>query len=185
MKYLVVSSSLSPKSRSRAMAQLVFGDLEGSGEQVEWLDLMDHPLPFCDGGAAFGDPRLEPVAGMVKQADGILLVGPIYNYDFSAAAKNLVELTGADCWSGKVVGFLAAAGGGASYLSVLSLANSLMVDFRCVIIPRFVYADGGAFGKDGKLEDHGVRERIGGVARDLVGFTEGLQKALARERGRD
>jgi len=111
-----------------------------------------------------------------------LLAGPIYNYDFSAAAKNFVELTGADCWSGKVVGFLAAAGGGASYLSVLSLANSLMVDFRCVIIPRFVYADGGAFGKDGKLEDKGVRERIGGVARDLVGFTEGLQKALAGER---
>lgn len=164
------------------IATLVRQDIEDAGEEVDWLDLVEHPLPFCDGGAAYGDPRVAPAAAKVKAADGILVAGPIYNYDYSSAVKNLIEMTGADCWSGKVVGFLAAAGGASSYLSVLSLANSLMVDFRCVIIPRFVYTDGSSFGQAGTLENEGIRDRIRGLAKDLVAFSEGLQEALAGER---
>jgi hypothetical protein len=40
---------------------------------------------------------------------------------------------------------ICAAGGGSSYMSVMGLANSLMLDFRCLIIPRFVYAKGDDF----------------------------------------
>ena len=69
----------------------------------------------------------------------ILLATPIYNYDVSAAAKNMVELTGS-AWRDKTVGFICAAGGTSSYMSVMGLANSLMLDFRCIILPRFVYA---------------------------------------------
>ncbi len=166
------------------MAQLARTDLQAPGRVVDWLDLVEHPLPFCDGGVAYGDARVEPVARVVREADGILLAGPIYNYDFNAAAKNLVELTGSACWAGKVVGFIAAAGGAASYLSVLQLANSLMVDFRSVIIPRFVFADGGLFSEAGELATGSdLRERIRRLASDLVSFTEGLESALRPERG--
>ena len=58
--------------------------------------------------------------------------------------KNLVELTGS-AWEDKTVGFLCAAGGASSYMSLMGLANSLMLDFRCLIIPRFVYAKGDDF----------------------------------------
>jgi hypothetical protein len=33
-------------------------------------------------------------------------------------------------------------------MSVMSFANSLMLDFRCWIVPRFVYATGGDFEGD-------------------------------------
>jgi len=182
MRYLVVSCSLSDRSRSRVMARLAREDLAGVGSQVEWLDLRDDSLPFCDGGMAYGDSRVDPIAAKVRDADGILMAGPIYNYDFNSAAKNLVEMTGAGCWSGKVVGFIAAAGGASSYLSVMPMANSLMLDFRCVIIPRFVYTDGSAFAKSGELDNEEVRERIRRLTSDLIGFTEGLSGALAGER---
>jgi len=182
MRYLVVSCSLSSKSRSRKMALLAKEDLESAGESVDWLDLVEHDLPLCDGGPAYGHPAVAPVADKIRGADGILLAGPIYNYDFNAAAKNMVEMTGAQCWSGKVVGFLAAAGGAGSYLSVLPLANSLMVDFRCVIIPRFVYTDGSAFGTGGELESTELRERISRLSSDLVNFSEGLTEGLKSER---
>ncbi len=182
MRYLVISCSLNKKSRSRRLAELAYETLRASGQEVDWLDLAEHPLPLCDGGEAYGDPRLPPVAAKIKSADGLLLSGPIYNYDFNAAAKNLIELTGASCWAGKVVGFLAAAGGAGSYLSVLPLANSLMTDFRCVIIPRFVYADRTLFGPDGELQDEGVRERVVRIAGDLVAFSRGLEEALRTER---
>jgi len=95
-----------------------------------------------------------------------MLATPVYNYDVSAAAKNMVELTGS-AWEDKVVGFLCAAGGMGSYMSVMSFANSLMLDFRCLIIPRFVYATGDSFTGD-KVTDTKVAKRIGHVAAELV-----------------
>ena len=82
----------------------------------------------------------------------------IYNFDASSALKNLIELTG-ESWDDKIVGFLCAAGGSLSYMSVMSLANSLMLDFRCLIIPRFVFATGSDF-EDLQLSSAELRERI-------------------------
>jgi NAD(P)H-dependent FMN reductase len=73
----------------------------------------------------------------VNSARAVIIATGIYNYDANAAVKNLVELTG-DAWENKVVGFLCAAGGMSSYMSIMSLANSLMLDFRSIIVPRFV-----------------------------------------------
>jgi hypothetical protein len=58
-----------------------------------------------------------------------------------------------------VVGFLCAAGGSASYMSIMSFANSLMLDFRCLIIPRIVYATSSDF-TDGRLSSPIVQERV-------------------------
>jgi FMN reductase len=88
----------------------------------------------------------------------VIIATPIYNFDASAALKNLIELTG-DSWENKVVGFLCAAGGSASYMSIMSFANSLMLDFRCLIIPRIVYATSQDF-TDGRFSSEVVRERI-------------------------
>ena len=97
----------------------------------------------------------------------------MYNFDVSAAAKNMIELTG-NAWEDKVVGFLCAAGGMNSYMSVMAYANSLMLDFRTVIIPRFVYATGEAFEGD-KLIDKEVGQRIQQMADDLIRFTRALR----------
>jgi FMN reductase len=62
-----------------------------------------------------------------------------------------------------VVGFLCAAGGASSYMSVMSLADSLMLDFRCLIIPRFVYATRNDF-SDAKVPTEEVKGRIARLA---------------------
>jgi FMN reductase len=86
------------------------------------------------------------------------MAAPVYNFYLSAAAKNLIELTGR-AWTDKLVGFLCAAGGKSSYMSVMNVANSLMLDFRCLIIPRFVYADGASFQAD-RITDSDLQRRI-------------------------
>ena len=146
--------------------------LESTGADVTVLDLRDFPMPVCDGEEC-EDANVARLAQAVRGADAVLLAVPIYNYDVNAAAKNLVEHTGS-AWEGKVVGFLCAAGGTASYMSVMSLANSLMLDFRCLIVPRFVYATKGDFG-GGEVSSARIKERIARLAGETVRLATALR----------
>lgn len=152
-EYLVISASLRSGSHSRLMGQFLASELQG-----DHLDLREYPLPMCDGEAAYEDPKVEHLRARVAAARVILLAVPIYNYDANAAAKNLVELTGG-AWEDKIVGFACAAGGESSYMSIIGLANSLMLDFRCIILPRFVYALGDDF-DDGKITSTEIKRRL-------------------------
>src|SRR5205807_3318691 len=171
--YLVLSTSGNPDSNSRRMAQIAFDWLKKAKVNCEWLDISKLDLPMCDADACYNHPAAKNITAAIEEADGILIATPVYNYDVSAAAKNLVELTGS-AWEDKVVGFLCAAGGMSSYMSVMAFANSLMLDFRTVIIPRFVYATGRSFEGD-DLKDKEVAERIGELAAELIKFTEALR----------
>jgi FMN reductase len=137
--------------------------LEAEGGAVTFLDLRDHSLPLCDGGPSYGHPSVAFVGGLLAKAEAIVIATPIYNFDANAAVKNLIELTGSG-WQDKAVGFLCAAGGMSSYMSIISLANSLMLDFRSVIVPRFVYATGDAFAGGGVVDPE-VRKRVAELAR--------------------
>lgn len=172
-KHLVISTSGNPDSNSRRMGQLAFAWLQKNGADCEWLDISQHDLPLCDADECYAQPAARDVSRVIAGASGILISAPVYNYDVSAAAKNLIELAGS-AWQDKIVGFLCAAGGMSSYMSVMSFASSLMLDFRCVIIPRFVFATGDAF-VDGKLIDQKVAQRIDQLAADLVRFTAALK----------
>jgi NAD(P)H-dependent FMN reductase len=101
-------------------------------------------LPLCDGEAAYEHPHVTTLSALIESARVVIVATPIYNYDANATSKNLVELTGS-AWENKMVGLFCAAGGTSSYMSIMSLANSLMLDFHCLIIPRFVYAKGEDF----------------------------------------
>src|SRR3954451_9245215 len=161
-KYLVVSASGNPDSNSRRMARLAFAYLQKAEVNCEWMDLRELALPLCDADACYAVPGAQKLKHAVQSADGIIVAAPVYNFDVSAMAKNMIELTGS-AWEDKVVGFLCAAGGMSSYMSVMAYANSLMLDFRTVIIPWFVYATGQSFDGD-QLNDEKLVRRIEQVA---------------------
>jgi len=172
-KYLVISTSGNPDSNSRRMGQVAFAHLQKRKIDCAWLDLKDLDLPMCDADKCYSVPAAQKLNQAIENADGILIAAPVYNYDVAAAAKNMIELTGSS-WEEKIVGFLCAAGGTSSYMAVMAYANSLMLDFRTVIIPRFVYASGDAFDGD-KIADKKVVARIEQVADELVRFTKALR----------
>src|SRR5438128_2473252 len=172
-KYLVLSTSGNPDSNSRRMGQIAFNALKNAKVDCAWLDISRLALPLCDADACYNHPAAQDLTAAVEKADGIIVATPVYNYDVAAAAKNMLELTGS-AWEDKVVGFLCAAGGMSSYMSVMSFANSLMLDFRCLIIPRFVYATGDSFDGD-KLTDTKVAKRIEQVVAELVRVTKGVR----------
>jgi len=146
-EYLIISASLRSASLSRVMAETLREAYAKLGVSHQLIDLREYVLPLCDGEAAYEHPHVTTLSALIEGARVVIVATPIYNYDANATAKNLVELTGS-AWENKTVGFLCAAGGASSYMSIMSLANSLMLDFRCLIIPRFVYAKGEDFGPE-------------------------------------
>ena len=128
----------------------------------------------CDGDTCYDDPAVERLRAKIEAAHGTLIATPIYNFGVAASTKNLIELTGA-AWTKKVVGFLCAAGGRSSYMSVMGLANSLMLDFHSVIVPRFVFAGDDSFEGD-DIADPAVVERLDDLADTLILFGGALQK---------
>jgi len=155
------------------MGRVAFAHLQKRKVDCVWLDIKDLELPLCDADKCYNMPAARKLNEAIESADGILIAAPVYNYDVAAAAKNMIELTGSS-WEEKIVGFLCAAGGTSSYMAVMAYANSLMLDFRTVIIPRFVYATGDAFDGD-EIADKKVVTRIERVADELVRFTEALR----------
>jgi FMN reductase len=172
-KYLVISTSGNPDSNSRRMGRIAFGHLQKRQVDCEWVDISEMDLPLCDADKCYEMPGSKTLRGSIGEADGILIAAPVYNYDVAAAAKNMIELTGS-AWENKIVGFLCAAGGTASYMSVMAYANSLMLDFRCVIIPRFVFATSDAFVAD-QIADKRITKRIEEVGDELIRFTKSLR----------
>jgi FMN reductase len=146
---IIFSTSLNAQSRSRVLAREALTRLHGAGQSATFCDLQEMPLPLY--GMPISEAETQYLAQIkteVTVATHILFAVPIYNFDASGAGKNLIEYLGESEIAGKTVGFLCAAGGKSSYMSVMSFANSLMLDFRCWIVPRFVYAVGSDFDGD-------------------------------------
>lgn len=168
---LIISSSLSPKSRSAVMAERAREHLSAQGREVDWLDLRQIPLPHCDASTCYGDPAVAELSARIQRAAGIIIAAPVYNYDLSANAKTLVELTGR-AWTNTVVGLILAAGGDGSYMSGMPFLNSLMLDFRCPVVPRFVYATKSSFAETGELSDQGIISRIDELADSVAIYAD-------------
>lgn len=165
-RVLVLSTSLHPQSRSRIMAGQARVALGHRGAQVAWFDCREVEFPYMDGHSAHAHEATKALQRALGACDAVLVTTGIYNYDVSAVAKACLEL-GGRAWNDKTVGIACATGSMVSYMSHVGLAASLMLDFRCVIVPRFVYATGEAF-KDGKLVDEGVQTRMAELCGSLL-----------------
>ena len=171
--YLIIACSKRKKSNSRLLAEAARQEVESLGHEVELIHLREYPLPFCDGESAYADPNVAVLGEKIARAEGVLLACPIYNYDINAMLKNLIELTGQN-WQEKVVGFLCAAGGSASYMAIMGVASRMMLSFRCLILPKFVYATEKSF-TDNQISDENVQERIAELGRSLVRISTAIR----------
>ena len=165
MGQLIVSCSLSKTSKSAVLAQHLCDAVTSLGDDCDLMDLRKIELPFCDAVSCYEHPNVQKMRQAIAGADAVTIATPIYNYETGGATRNLIALTG-QAWLGKTIGFICAAGGQGSYMAVMSLANSLMLDFRCLVGPRFVYATDASF-TDGNLTDDEVASRVTELAQEL------------------
>ena len=176
MNIAVINTNLAPGGKSVYLADTVSAFLVEGGHEATVFHLADLALPPCDGYLCYKDEKTISLAAELAGAEAILLVSPVYNYDLNSAAKNLIELTGSS-WEGKAVGLVCLAGADRSYLSPLAFMNSLSVDYRCLVSPRYVYVTRADFEGGGVLpEGSGILKRLLFLAKELPVLAEAAAK---------
>ena len=171
---LIVSTNSQAQSRSRAMAKYCEQHMRFKGQSVTTLELSQQEGQEL----LVGDEDMQGVRRAFRQASHVIFAVPIYVYDVASPAKRLVEALSEAELGDRVVGFLCSAGGHRSFMSVMSFANSLMLNFRCWIVPRFVYATPEDF--NGPVPLGPIEQRMERLCRELVAV-----RPLSREDSAD
>ncbi|MEM7672849.1 MAG: NAD(P)H-dependent oxidoreductase [Verrucomicrobiota bacterium] len=167
MKHVtIIATSLNPDSKSQRLAKLFAEHLESQDIPHELIDLRSLPLPFAGSNEGWEDANAAQLAASVERASHIVFSTPIYCYDTNAVAKNVIELIGRK-FTRKVISFLCSAGGHNSYMSIMGLANHLMLDFRSVIVPRFVYAAPSDWEENSDTLKPDMMKRLHGLLDDM------------------
>ncbi|MCH9653795.1 MAG: NAD(P)H-dependent oxidoreductase [Planctomycetes bacterium] len=154
----IIATSLNPKSKSQILARQMESHLVSDGVHCQLFDLRELNIGMSGPNENWGNADIAKIAESVKQASHVVFAVPIYCYDVNSAAKNIIELTGRS-FTNKVISFLCAAGGTNSYMSVMSFANHLMLDFRSIIVPRFLYTQDSDWSEEGILNES-IQERF-------------------------
>lgn len=175
MKTAIINTNLARGGKSAALADEFLTKCSRNGIEAEIFHLCDRNLPHCDGKTCYQNPETVHLLEQLADQDAIVLISPIYNYDLNAAAKNLIELTG-NSWKGKAVGLICTAGGDRSYLAPLSFMNSLAVDYRCLVSPRFIYVTREDFSEENTIRpDSPVQGRLSFLAAEMLPLSEAAQ----------
>ena len=163
------------------MSCIIFSSIHSTSSKVDQLALKIHDifskkdiksthinigqldLPICDGYSCYSDPKVKTLQEEVSKASGFIFCSPVYCYDVNAICKNLMELCGQG-FKNKPAGIAVVAGGSKSYMAPLSFINSLMLDFRSLIIPRFIYATGDDFNTNNQVCSADIEKRINQLA---------------------
>ncbi|GAA2505357.1 FMN reductase [Streptomyces longisporus] len=180
MKLVVVSAGLSVPSSTRLLgdrlAAAVGRQTPVDTEVVELRDLaVEIAHNFTSG---FPGRKLAAALDAVTEADGLIVVTPVFSASYSGLFKSFFDVLDKDALAGKPV-LIAATGGTARHSLVLEHAlRPLFAYLRAVVVPTGVYAaseDWGAEGLDGRIER---------AAGELAGLMSGLSaKAPARAGG--
>ena len=161
----ILATSLRDNSNSQKLARIFKELAQNQSLETELIDLRELNLPLAGTPGCWEEQTINKLKEAIEGASHIIFAVPIYCYDVNAAAKNIIELVGKS-FTQKIVGFICAAGGSNSYMSVMGMANHLMLDFRSIIVPRFVYTDYSSWEETGELKTD-IHERLKCLLRDL------------------
>ncbi len=153
-KILLVSTSLNPGSRSRKMLNIVKEKMESENVALDFIDLRDYELPFCDGRhpiSSYGENAVK-LDEKIKNADGYVFGMAVYCYSISGVFKNFIDIC-CGGMSNKPFGIVAACGGTMSYMAVEDLQKILSFEVRSIPYPKVVFAANEHWGKDGNRDD--------------------------------
>ena len=169
MKTLVISSSLSARSRSFLLCRRAAELLEQRGVELRFVDARDVELTPTHRGATEG---MQELTTKVAWADSLVFGMGVHCYSVNDSLKIILDNCCGEA-TGKLFGVLCAAGGERSYLSTMHLTQICMNEWRMMQLPRIVYATGGDFEGD-KISNADIEQRLETFADEFSSVGEKL-----------
>ncbi|MFC3576979.1 FMN reductase [Streptomyces yaanensis] len=179
MKLVVVSAGLSVPSSTRLLADRLAAAVDGRAPvDIQVVELRDLAVEiahnFTNG---FPGPGLARALDAVTEADGLIVVTPVFSASYSGLFKSFFDVLDKDALVGTPV-LIAATGGSARHSLVLDHAlRPLFSYLRAVVTPTGVYAASEDWGAEGLPERI---ERAAGELVRLMGAGSPEQAAVSR-----
>jgi FMN reductase len=164
MRIVCISSGLAPQSRSERIGRLCLDVLRTHGVDTEFVSLKENSLAGCDPSDPLENEVCKKLSSVTAAADALIFASPVYNWAVSAELKKYVECVGftddtrKTPFFDKVLTFVSAAGSPHSYMAFGAMAQTMMLDFKCVISPYPVYIHNRHWEDEKLIED--ARKRI-------------------------
>lgn len=171
MKVGIVSGSMAENSCSRGLATVLKQKLEAQSVDVEWIDLRDVPMEFCDGRKGSYGEAVDSALARLDECSGILFAYGVYCYSIPASLKNFVDI-GFPSMK-KPFGQIIAAGGANSFLAHEHFSQILKNEVHAPVYPGVVYADYPQY-PGGELQNEKLEERIDKYVDGFLDFTRKL-----------
>lgn len=154
-KLVVVSAGMSTPSSTALLATRI-GDAvtrevtaRGEGLDVRHVELREHGRAVIDAmSGGFAGEELESVLRAVYEADGLVMVTPVFTASYSGLFKAFVDILDKDALTGKPVLIAATAGTPRHSLVLEHAMRPLFTYLRSVVMPTSVFAATDDFGAD-------------------------------------
>ncbi|MFF8998710.1 CE1759 family FMN reductase [Streptomyces achromogenes] len=154
MKLAVVSAGLSTPSSTRLLAdRLAAAVHRHTPVDVRVVEVRDLAVGIAHASTnGFPSKELAAAQGAVAEADGLIVVTPVFSASYSGLFKSFFDVLERDALAGKPV-LIAATGGSARHSLVLEHAlRPLFAHLRAVVVPTGVYAASEDWGAEGLAE---------------------------------
>lgn len=90
---LIIQTSLHPESKTAIAAKTLLEEAHNLGIEAELLDLRDYDVELCDGRKIEDyNASMQQIHAKVLGVDAYVLAYPVYNYSFSGACKNFIDI---------------------------------------------------------------------------------------------
>lgn len=160
-----------------ATAMAIHIALEGaeqSGAEIEFFDVADGGLPFCD---ARDDESTYPDSvhqfrQKIRDAQGIIIGTPEYHNSLTGALKNALDLCSFAEFEHKMVGVIGVAGGSMGAINSINHLRTIMRGIGAWVVPHQVsvsHSDA-TFYPDGTIKDQLLAQRLRKLGADVTKF---------------
>ena len=178
LRILGIAGSLRRGSFNRGLIEAAV-ELAPAGMRVEAFDLAGIPLYNADDEATPAERAVE-FRRRVREADGVLMATPEYNYAISGVLKNAIDWAsqpyGQNAWDAKPVAVMGASVSSLGTARAQYQLRQTLTALNCYTLNQPEVLVGGAgekFNSDGRLIDPPAREAVAGM---LAVFREWVKR---------
>ncbi|MGW0805850.1 FMN reductase [Nonomuraea sp. NPDC002799] len=177
MKLVVVTSGLTQPSSTRLLAdrlaEAVTRRLADPAAETQVIELRELAVDIANAFVTgFPNARLRAAIEAATEADGLIVVTPIFSGSYSGLFKSFFDVLDNTALTGKPV-LIAATGGTPRHSLALEHAlRPLFAYLRAVVVPTAVYAAAEDWGGGGDSFTDGLGDRVARAAEELAGLLE-------------